>query len=109
MRYYLDTELNGFGGALISLALVAEDDVGRSIFPFSDCPNPKRWVREHVLPALYAGGNPGKVAKEGYGRPPAAFLRNDADLVIVCNWPDHIRHFCQAMKQSPDMILNIPL
>jgi hypothetical protein len=70
MRYYLDTELNGFGEALISLALVAEDDVGRSIFPFSDCPNPKRWVREHVLPALYAGGNPGKVAKEGYaGRP----------------------------------------
>ena len=43
MRYFLDTEFNGFGGELLSLALVRED--GASIYLLYTVPgNIARWV-----------------------------------------------------------------
>ena len=47
MRYFLDTEFNGFGGTLISLALVSE--LGTSIYliyPLTGMIDP--WARDHV-------------------------------------------------------------
>ena len=52
MRYFLDTEYNGFGGALISLALVPEygDD---EFYAILKCPDPiVAWVERHVIPYL---------------------------------------------------------
>lgn len=53
MRFYLDTEFNGFGGALISLALVAENVTSSfyEVAPLPDVVDP--WVAEHVIPKLY--------------------------------------------------------
>lgn len=103
MRYYLDTEFNGMGGALISLALVAEEG-DRGIYLATSCPKPKPWIVANVLPVISAGKAPQMVGRTGFGRPLAEFLAYDPDATIVCNWPDDIRHFCQAMKQWPDMI-----
>ena len=38
MRYYLDTEFNGFGGALLSLALVPDD--GEEFYVTLECAEP---------------------------------------------------------------------
>ena len=44
MRYFLDTEYNGFGGALLSLALVPEDG-GEEFYVTMQCDAPlDPWV-----------------------------------------------------------------
>ena len=57
MRYFLDTEFNGFGGALISLALVPEhgDQEYYATLPLPEPVHP--WVERHVVP--YLGSVPG--------------------------------------------------
>nr|MBP8234387.1 hypothetical protein [Rhizorhabdus sp.] len=52
MRYYLDTEFNGFGGDLLSLALVPEygDQDYYVVIP-TDAPY-HPWVEKHVVPYL---------------------------------------------------------
>lgn len=53
MNLYLDTEFDGHGGALISLAL-AGDDGSHWYGVFQDWHCSDEWVREHVSPLLYA-------------------------------------------------------
>src|SRR3546814_5579366 len=52
MRYFLDTEYNGFGGELISLALVPEhgDQEYYAVLPLPDEIHP--WVERNVVPYL---------------------------------------------------------
>ena len=51
MRYFLDTEFNGFGGALLSLALVPDD--GPEFYVTLGCGETcLPWVEEHVVPFL---------------------------------------------------------
>lgn len=105
MRYFLDTEFNEFGGDLISLALVRED--GTSIYLVTDCPKPGPWVAVNVMPILDAGGDPIKVAPNEFGRRIAAFLHGDIDPVIVTDWPDDIRYFCQAIITGPGQMVSL--
>ena len=52
MRYFLDTEYNGFGGALLSLALVPEDG-SEEFYVTLACDTPiDPWVERHVIPYL---------------------------------------------------------
>lgn len=108
MRYYLDTEFNGMGGALISLALVSEDDIDHSIYLYTDCPNPRPWVRQNVMPHLREGRRPTKVKPNGFGPALARFLADDDAPVAVCNWPDDIRHLCQVLKHHADILVDHP-
>ena len=51
MRYFLDTEYNGWGGALISLALVPDD--GEELYLTLAIDDPiLAWVERHVVPYL---------------------------------------------------------
>ena len=51
MRYFLDTEYNGWGGALLSLALVPED--GEELYLTLDWSGSlEQWVERHVVPYL---------------------------------------------------------
>ena len=51
MRYFLDTEYNGWGGALLSLALVPDD--GEELYLTLDWDGPlEEWVERHVVPYL---------------------------------------------------------
>ena len=51
MRYFLDTEYNGIGGELISLALVPDD--GDEFYLTLKTTDPLlEWVERHVLPYL---------------------------------------------------------
>jgi len=51
MRYFLDTEYDGFGGRLISLALVPEDG-GEELYLVIDGDVTDPWVERHVMPFI---------------------------------------------------------
>src|SRR4030095_2111599 len=88
MRYFVDAEFNGFGGELISLAAVPEDDVASPFYEAVDCPHPSEWVREHVLPVIQTSPRPlGEVARLF-----SEYLSEDAAPVIVADWPEDIVH-----------------
>ena len=51
MRYFLDTEYNGVGGELLSLALVP-DDGDELYLTFRNSDPPVEWVERYVVPYL---------------------------------------------------------
>jgi len=79
MRYFLDAEFNGFGGQLISLALVPEDPEAVPFYEALPCAEPKPWVANHVLPVLQTRpiSRPEMITKL------AAYLRGDSEPVVV--------------------------
>ena len=104
MRYFLDTEFNGFGGALISLALVPEhgDEELYLTLPLPDTLHP--WVERHVVPYLEAiptGFPGGKTSRESMPHEIAHYLSSDAEPLIVADWPDDIGHFCALLTTGP--------
>lgn len=100
MRYYLDTEFNGFGGELISLALVP--DKGDAVYyVFTDFGLPEAWVSENVLPLIW--NTPQPIPKRAWDKTAAAmdiafYLRADSDPVIVSDWPADIRYLCELIE-----------
>lgn len=103
LRYYLDTEFNGFGGPLISLALVRQD--GPSLYLLYEPPRPlDPWVERNVLPRLKSV--PAEVDIRQVGQADGAraigdFLKGDPDPDIIADWPDDIRLFCAALMLGP--------
>jgi hypothetical protein len=112
MQYFVDTEFNGFGGNLLSLALVRDD--GESLYLIYEHPDPiDPWVEQHVMPHIYKIPDP-KINSHvvstpvGGARRIAEFLYGDTAPVIITDWPDDIRYFCQAVITGPGMMVNIP-
>lgn len=107
MRYFLDTEFNGFGGDLISLALVGEDY--RELYVATACRHPVEWVAKNVMPIVRChGAEPIDINPWEFGQEIAAFLDDDPRPVIVADWPDDIRYFCAALIVGPGEMVNIP-
>jgi hypothetical protein len=111
MRYYLDTEFNEFGGDLISLALVRDD--GESLYlVYPDLEEYGPWVKENVVPILWSIPSPltGMSYKLEDHKEGAyhiqEFLHGDPHPVILTDWPDDIRYFCQAIITGPGMMIN---
>jgi hypothetical protein len=112
VRYFLDTEYNGFGGALISLALVPEygDD---EFYAIVKCPDPIiPWVERNVLPYL-------DTVPVGLTHPPlerldaaqalSNYLAGDTSPEIVADWPEDIAQFCMLLlTTSGDMVQLAP-
>lgn len=99
MRYFLDCEFNGFGGELISIALVAE--TGASIYCVlvrePDAPT-EAWVAANVIPILDdCPVAPLMVRRSHASAMIADFLAWDIDPIIVADWPDDIRYLCELL------------
>ncbi|MEA3017179.1 MAG: hypothetical protein QOI38_1901 [Sphingomonadales bacterium] len=86
MHYFVDSEFNGFGGALISLAAVPEDEAAPPFYEAVECRNPCPWVREHVLPVIQTEPRPMAEVARLF----AEFLSDDPAPVIVADWPEDI-------------------
>jgi hypothetical protein len=97
MRYFLDAEFNGFGGNLISLALVPEDDSTPAFYEAMPCTNPNPWVAEHVMPNL----NREPIQRADMVRKLAAYIAEDPHPVIVSDWPEDIAHLALMMMTGP--------
>jgi hypothetical protein len=99
VRYFLDTEYNGSGGALLSLALVPEDGDDLYLTLKSDEPIVE-WVERHVIP--YLDAVPEQLSCPRLPRHDAAhalevYLRHDPDPLIYADWPEDISQFCNLM------------
>ena len=110
MRYFLDTEFNGFGGALISLGLAAEEQ-GHDyyvVLPLADEPN--EWVARHVMP--YLRQVPDMLYNEldsiAAAHDLAAHLRADPDPEIIADWPEDIALFNALLVTGPGVMAEVP-
>jgi hypothetical protein len=109
VRYFLDTEYNGIGGALLSLALIPDD--GDELYLTLKCSEPLvDWVARHVAP--YLDSVPDQLACPRLEREEAAqalehYLRHDDDPVIIADWPEDVSQFCNLMITGPGDMIDI--
>lgn len=103
MRLWLDTEFNEFRGALISMALVADD--GREWYEALPCDAPGSWVAQNVMPII--GKRPLSDGIE-MAHSLQAFLAQFDSLHIVADWPEDVSHFCNALIVGPGLRIDTP-
>jgi hypothetical protein len=97
MRYFLDAEFNGFGGALISIALTPEDAEAAAFYEALDCLEPEGWTLANILPVL-------KIASISRARMTAKlaeYLKHDPAPVVIADWPEDIAHLAMLMVTGP--------
>jgi hypothetical protein len=102
---FLDTEFNGFGGRLMSLALVPDRDTVPEFYKeltMNDQLHP--WVKENVVPHLIMV----PCSYNEYQNALAEYLWNlHEDVIIVADWPDDIKFFCESLITGPGMMINM--
>ncbi len=111
VRYFLDTEYNGFGGALISLALVPEDG-GDELYLVLDPPSTlDPWVERHVIPFLDivpdAARGP-RLARNDAAALLAHWLANDPAPELVADWPEDLAHAAMLLVTGPGRMVAVP-
>jgi hypothetical protein len=110
MRYFLDTEYNGWGGALLSLALVPDD--GEELYLTLDWEGAlEDWVERNVLP--YLDTVPESLISPRMSRADAArtvshYLAGDPDPLIVADWPEDIAMFSALLVTGPGVMAEVP-
>ena len=101
---YLDTEFNGFGGKLMSMALVPSNDTFPEFYRelvITEQLHP--WVQENVVPHMFLVPS----TYNQFQNALADYLWRVGDCIIVADWPDDIRYFCQALITGPGMCMNL--
>ena len=110
MRYFLDTEFNGFGGALLSLALVPED--GQEFYVTLQCDDPVfPWVERNVVPYLDnvpVGLVSPRMTRREAADALAAYLGTDPQPELVADWPEDITQFCSLLMIGPGLMVPVP-
>lgn len=110
MRYFLDTEFNGFGGELLSIALVPDE--GEEFYVTLSCSAPLvPWVERNVVP--YLNTVPIPLRQPAIDRPEAAaaiahYLQAENDALIVADWPEDIAQFCMLLLTGPGTMVPVP-
>ncbi len=109
MRYFMDTEFNGFGGELLSLALVPED--GEEFYvTLEPADPPHSWVQRNVIPYLdsvpFALASP-RLPRTDASNALAAYLALDPEPEVIADWPDDIAHFCQLLMTGPGTMVAV--
>lgn len=110
MRLFLDCEYNGFGGELISLALVPEDG-GEEFYVVLPPPTaPREWVVRNVMP--YLGTVPSPLRFEAdrvtAALELAAYLRAVPDPEIVADWPEDLALLCGLLMPDDGDVVDLP-
>lgn len=93
----MDAEFNGFGGELISLALVPEETGRPPFYEAAECHDPAPWVAEHVLPVLQTEALTRTELADRF----AAYLADDPDPLLVADWPEDIAHAARLLITAP--------
>jgi len=110
MRYFLDTEYNGWGGALLSLALVP--DSGEELYLTLDWDGElDEWVERNVIPYLDmvpAGLASPRMSRGDAARTLAHYLAGDRDPLIVADWPEDIALLNALLVTGPGMMAEVP-
>ena len=111
MRYFLDCEYNGFGGALLSLALVP-DDGGEELYLTFECADAiDTWVERNVLPYIDQVPDSVKLpamSREQGAQALAMYVGVDVEPEIVADWPTDIELFCGLLTFAPGRMVAMP-
>lgn len=103
MKLFIDCEFNGFGGDLISMALV--DENGEHFYEVLPCPNPVPWVAENVIPYLMQEPLPDAFLMSSKL---FSFLGKYDTIHVIADWPEDISYFCRALIIGPGQRINTP-
>ena len=109
MRYFLDTEFNGFGGELMSVGLAAER--GEDYYVALPLPTSiNDWVARHVVPYLHSvpDGIDLSLDRVAAAHEVAAYLATDRDPLIVADWPEDIALFCRLLMPAATDVVDLP-
>lgn len=91
--FYLDTEYNGFGGELISLALVSSD-TPLYFYAAQDADMPLApWVEQNVMPVLNTPPLRARFFKQKFQE----FVQQFPNPKIICDWNEDAIHFCSLL------------
>jgi len=110
VRYFLDTEYNGWGGTLLSLALVPDD--GEELYLTLDWAGElEEWVERNVAP--YLDMVPDSLVSPRLSRTDAAraiahYLAGDPNPLIVADWPEDIALFNALLVTGPGTMAEVP-
>ena len=111
MRYFIDCEYNGFGGALLSLALVPEDG-GEELYLRFDCTDPiEPWVERNVLPFIDHVPESAKLPvmdRVAAAHAIAMYLDHDMEPEILADWPTDIELVCGLLTFAPGRMVAVP-
>ena len=110
VRYFLDTEFNGFGGALLSIALVPEDG-GEFYATLSFDGDLHPWVQRHVVPHLDhvpVGMIAPRLSRRDAAIELSHYLAADPHPVMVADWPEDIAQFCNLLITGPGEMVPVP-
>lgn len=110
LRYFLDTEYNGWGGALLSLALVPED--GEELYlTIKHEAALEPWVARHVVPYLDMVPDSlmvPRMSRDDAARAIAHYLAGDADPLIIADWPEDIAQLSMLLVTGPGVMIDVP-
>lgn len=110
LRYFLDTEYNSWGGALLSLALVPEH--GEELYLTLDWEGTlEEWVERNVVP--YLDMVPANLVSPRMNRADAAraiahYLAGDPDPLVVADWPEDIAQLSMLLVTGPGVMAEVP-
>ena len=103
MKLFLDTEFNGFGGKLISMALVPENDSVPEFYKELEIKDQlEPWVRDNVVPHMFLPASTRQEFQQALGN---YLCECRDDIIIIADWPDDIRYFCESLITGPGMML----
>ncbi len=110
MRYFLDTEYDGFGGKLISLALVPEDG-GEEFYVVIDHHATHPWVIRNVMPYLDhvpVGLQVPKVPRAEAAQSLASWLAMDEAPEIIADWPEDLSQLAMLLITGEGEMHKVP-
>jgi hypothetical protein len=123
VRYFLDTEYNGWRGALLSLALVPEDG-GQEFYVTVDWSGPVQpWVEQNVVPYLDTVPDAllsPRLSLEDASRELSAWLMQEQEaqifshgngrgqIEILADWPEDISQICNLLTIGPGLAVDMP-
>lgn len=102
MKYYLDTEFDGHGGPLLSMALVREDGCSYYLC-VADAPRELGpWVAENVWPLVHARLPIGKTVAyvQDWGSFIRDFIGATQHPIIIADSPVDIGRFCVVISTA---------
>jgi hypothetical protein len=90
---FLDTEFNGHGGSLISLALVPADSAKPWYGVLAIPDRPHVFVAEHVIPKLERDA----MGAEIFNASLSDYLLRYYDATVIADWPADFEHLCNQL------------
>jgi hypothetical protein len=103
-KLFIDCEWNGFGGALLSMALVSEDgDEWYEVVEFNG--EIDEWVAENVIPKL---DQPAKTLDEVRDSLRKFLWQFRSGIHLIADWPEDLERFLGLLVSGPGEVIATP-